>query len=82
MERFLPDWWFREPARAGAAAVIFVNSIIALLVALGVLPLDGVQVALLYLVVLNAVVFLVGNEVRKYVSPAGRDPVDPDAPEA
>lgn len=80
MERFLPDWWFREPAQAGAAFIIFVNSVIALLVALKVLQFDGVQVALLYLVVLNAVVFVVGRQVRAYVSPTGRDPVDPEPP--
>jgi len=81
MQRFLPDWWFREPAQAGAAFVIFVNSVIALLVALKVLPLDGVQVALVYLVVLNAVVFIVGRQVRAYVSPTGREPID-EPPEA
>lgn len=76
MQRFLPDWWFDEPAQAGAAFVIFINSVIALAVALGWLDLDGVQVALLYLVVLNAVVFVVGRAVRQYVSPTGRDPVE------
>lgn len=78
MDRFLPDWWFREPARAGAALVVFANSVIAFAVALEWIVLDATQLALLYLVVLNGIVLLVGNEVRKLVSPNGRDPVDDD----
>jgi membrane protein implicated in regulation of membrane protease activity len=80
MQRFLPDWWFREPAAAGAALVVFVNSVIALAVALGWLNLDTTALALVYLVVLNGVVLFVGNEVRNRVTPTGRDPVDPEPP--
>jgi len=81
MSDHLPEWWFEEPARAGSALVVFVNSVIALVVALDLLVLDSTQLALVYLVVLNGVVLLVGNEVRKLVSPTGREPVDPeDAP--
>ena len=50
---FLPDWWRREPVRFGAAVVIFVNSVIALVVSFGWLPIEADQLALLYLVVLN-----------------------------
>jgi len=73
---FLPSWWRREPARAGAALVVFVNSVIALVVALEVISLDATELALVYLVVLNGVVLLVGNEVRRRVSPTGTDPVE------
>jgi len=73
---FLPSWWRREPARAGAALVVFVNSVIALVVALEVISLDATELALVYLVVLNCVVLLVGNEVRRRVSPTGTDPVE------
>jgi membrane protein implicated in regulation of membrane protease activity len=73
---FLPSWWRREPARAGAALVVFVNSVIALVVALEVIGLDATQLALVYLVVLNGVVLLVGNEVRRRVSPTGTEPVE------
>jgi len=79
LKRYLPDWWFDEPAQAGAALVILVNSVIALAVALGWLRLDATQLALLYLVVLNGIVFFVGRQVRGLVSPNGRDPVDPGA---
>jgi membrane protein implicated in regulation of membrane protease activity len=75
---FLPSWWRREPARAGAALVVFVNSVIALVVALEIVSLDATQLALVYLVVLNGVVLLVGNEVRRRVSPTGTDAVEPE----
>ena len=75
---FLPSWWRREPARAGAALVVFVNSVIALVVALEMVSLDATQLALVYLVVLNGVVLLVGNEVRRRVSPTGTEPVEPE----
>ena len=78
LDRILPDWWLAEPARAGAAFVVFVNSVIALIVALGWLALDATQLALVYLVVLNGVVLVVGNEVRKRVSPTGTEPVEPE----
>ena len=77
MRQHLPDWWFDEPAQAGAALVILVNSILALAVALGWWQLDAIQLALVYLVVLNAVVFIVGRQVRGLISPTGRDPIDP-----
>ncbi len=73
---FLPDWWRREPARAGAAFVVFVNSVVALAVGLDWFTLDATQLALVYLVVLNGVVLVVGNEVRKRVSPNGQEPAD------
>ena len=78
---FLPSWWRREPARAGAALVVFVNSVIALVVALEIVSLDATQLALVYLVVLDGVVLLVGNEVRRRVSPTGTDPVEPEGGE-
>ena len=78
LDRLLPDWWQREPAAAGAAFVVFANSVLALAVALGWLTLDSTQLALVYLVVLNGVVLLVGNEVRKRVTPTGKDPVEPE----
>lgn len=80
LDRFLPAWWRSEPAAAGAAFVVFVNSVIALLVAIEAIALDATDLALVYLVVLNGVVLLVGNEVRKRVSPTGRDPIDPEPP--
>jgi len=79
LDRILPDWWLAEPVRFGSALVIFVNSVIALLVALDIVALDSTQLALLYLVVLNGVVLAFGEEVRKRVSPNGQDPVEEDA---
>ena len=79
LDRLLPDWWLTEPVRFGAAFVVFVNSVIALAVALGWLVLDATQLALVYLVVLNGTVLLFGEEVRKRVSPTGQEPVDDDA---
>jgi len=73
---FLPDWWATEPVRFGSALVIFVNSVIALGVGLDWLQLDGNQVSLLYLVVLNAVVLFAGEGVRRRVSPSDTDPVE------
>ena len=78
LDRFLPDWWLTEPVAFGAALVVFVNSVIALAVALEVIALDATQLALVYLVVLNGVVLFFGNEVRKRVSPTGRDPAEPE----
>jgi hypothetical protein len=75
LDRFLPDWWLTEPVAFGAALVVFVNSVIALAVAIEIIALDATQLALVYLVVLNGVLFF-GNEVRKRVSPTGRDPED------
>ena len=72
---FLPDWWRREPARAGAL-VVFVNSVIALLVLLEVVSLTAPQLAGLFLVVLNAAVLVGGEAVRNRVSPSGTDPAD------
>jgi len=78
LDKILPDWWLAEPVRFGSALVIFVNSVIALAVALGIVALDSTQLALLYLVVLNGVVLAFGEEVRKRVTPDGRDPVEDD----
>ena len=72
-------WWADEPARFWAALVVFINAVLALLVSLGVLPLDGTQVALLYLVVLGAAALIGGESVRARVSPTATDPVDPPA---
>lgn len=79
LDKVLPDWWLDEPVRFGSALVVFVNSVIALAVALEWVVLDSTQLALLYLVVLNGVVLLFGEQVRKRVTADGRDPVDPDA---
>ena len=73
------QWWADEPARFWAAAVIFVNAVLALLVSLEVLPLDGTQVALLYLVVLGGATLIGGESVRSRVTPTGQDPVEDDA---
>ena len=78
LDKILPDWWLAEPVRFGSALVIFVNSVIALAVALELIALDSTQLALLYLVVLNGVVLIFGEAVRARVSPNGRDPVDDD----
>lgn len=72
------QWWENEPARFWAALVVFVNAVIALLVSLGVLPLDGTQVALLYLVVLGAATLVGGEQVRRRVTPDGKDPIPED----
>lgn len=72
-------WWAEEPARFWAALVIFVNAVLAFLVSLEVLPLDGTQVALLYLVVLGGATLLGGEQVRRRVSPTGQEPVEDDA---
>jgi len=69
-------WWNDEPARFWAAATIFINAVIALLVSLDVLPLDGTQVALLYLVVLGAASLVGGEDVRRKVSPTGTEPTE------
>jgi len=72
-------WWADEPARFWAALVVFVNALIAFVVAMEWLTLNGTQVALLYLVVLGAATIIGGESVRARVSPTGADPVDPDA---
>jgi hypothetical protein len=69
-------WWADEPARFWAAAVIFINAVLALLVSLDVLPLDGTQVALLYLVVLGGAALVGGEDVRRRVTPTGTEPAD------
>jgi hypothetical protein len=69
-------WWADEPARFWAAAVIFINAVLALLVSLDVLPLDGTQVALLYLVVLGGAALVGGEDVRRRVTPTGTAPAD------
>ena len=74
----LPGWWRREPVRFGAAAVIFVNSVIALAVSFEWLPIAADQLALLYLVVLNGAVLVFGEAVRGLVSPSGTEPSDED----
>ena len=73
-------WWAEEPARFWAALVVFVNAVLAFLVSLEVLELDGTQVALLYLVVLGGASLIGGESVRRRVTPTGRDPVDPEDP--
>lgn len=74
-------WWADEPARFWAAAVIFVNAVIALIVSLEVVALDGPQVALVYLVVLSGAVLIGGEGVRARVTPSGREPIDDDTQE-
>ncbi len=74
-------WWNEEPARFWSALVVFINAVIAFLVAMGLLPLDGTQVALLYLVVLGGATLIGGEQVRRRVSPNGQEPVDPDPAE-
>lgn len=73
------QWWQDEPVRFWAAATIFVNAVIAFVVSMGWLPLDGTQVALLYLVVLGAAALVGGEDVRRRVSPTGDEPVEEDA---
>ena len=72
-------WWADEPARFWAALVVFVNALIAFVVAMEWLTLNGTQVALLYLVVLGAATIIGGESVRARVSPTATDPVDPPA---
>jgi hypothetical protein len=74
----LTRWWQSEPARLGAAVVIFVNSVIALAASMGWLDLTAEQLALVYLVVVNGLVLVFGEGVRTRVSPNGRDPVEDD----
>jgi len=74
--RFIPDWWHREPVRFWGTLVVFVNSVITLAVVLEVFTLDATQLAVIYLVVLNAAVLLGGEAVRNRVSPTGTDPAD------
>ena len=69
-------WWADEPARFWSALVIFVNSVIALAVALGWVTIDTTALALVYLVVLNGAVLVAGEAVRGRVSPTGQEPVD------
>jgi len=70
------QWWADEPARFWAAFTIFVNAVIAFVVSMGWLPLDGTQVALLYLVVLGGAALIGGEDVRRRVSPTGSEPVE------
>ena len=69
-------WWNDEPARFWAALTIFVNAVIAFVVAMGWVELTGTQVALLYLVVLGAATLVGGESVRRKVSPTGTEPVE------
>jgi len=71
-------WWADEPARFWAALVVFVNALIAFVVAMEWLTLNGTQVALLYLVVLGAATIIGGESVRARVSPTGTEPVEDD----
>ena len=71
-------WWADEPARFWSALVILLNSVIALVVAMGWITLDTTQLALVYLVVLNLAVVVAGEGVRARVSPTGQDPVEDD----
>ena len=71
-------WWADEPARFWAALVVFINAVLAFVVAMGWLELDGTQVALLYLVVLGGAALVGGEAVRNRVSPTGDTPADPD----
>ena len=71
-------WWTDEPARFWAAFTIFINAVIAFVVSMDWLALDGTQVALLYLVVLGGATLLGGEEVRRRVSPVGTEPVEPE----
>ena len=71
MKSLFSRWWADEPARFWAALAVFVNAVIAFVVAMGWLELDGTQVALLYLVVLGFLALLGGEEVRRRVTPTG-----------
>lgn len=73
------QWWADEPARFWAAATLFVNAVLAFLVSIDLLPLDGTQIALLYLVVLGGFALVGGEDVRRKVTPVGTEPVDDDA---
>jgi hypothetical protein len=70
-------WWADEPARFWAALTVFVNAVIAFVVAMDWLPLNGEQVALLYLVVVGGMTMIGGEEVRRRVTPTGDDAVTP-----
>ncbi len=72
-------WWDDEPARFWAALVIFVNAVIAFVVAMEWVSLSGTQVALLYLVVLGGATLIGGESVRRKVTPTGDAPADDDA---
>ena len=69
-------WWNDEPARFWAALVIFVNAVIAFVVAMEWVSLTGTQVALLYLVVLGGATLIGGEQVRRKVTPTGDAPVE------
>lgn len=69
-------WWADEPARFWAALVVFINALIAFVVAMEWVVLTSTQLALLYLVVLGAAALVGGEDVRRRVSPTGTEPVD------
>lgn len=71
-------WWDDEPARFWAALTIFVNAVIAFVVAMEWVTLTSTQLALLYLVVLGAASLVGGESVRRRVSPTGTEPVEED----
>lgn len=71
-------WWHDEPARFWAAATLFINAVIAFVVSMDWLTLDGTQVALLYLVVLGGAALIGGEDVRRRVTPTGTEPVEDD----
>lgn len=71
------QWWANEPARFWAALVVFINAVIFFVVVMGWLALDANQLGALYLVVLSAAALVGGEEVRRRVTPTGKEPVDP-----
>ena len=72
-------WWANEPARFWAAMVVFLQAVIALVVGLDIIPLTGIQVALVGGVITAGAVLVAGESVRAHVSPVS--PVPPEQEE-
>lgn len=78
MQGLFQLWWSNEPARFWAALVVFLQAVIALFVGLDIIPLTGIQVALVGGVITAGAVLVGGESVRSHVTPVNPVPPEPE----